>query len=435
MKVQIEKIIPGGWGLGRIDGKVVFVPYTCRGEEVAIEITKSFKDYTQARIINIIKSSSERVTPLCPVYTQCGGCHFQHFSYDEEQEVKREFLAEICSLSLHEVCSEFYPAPTSFHYRHRIRLHIARFGKNRKPGFLARESHQVIPVDKCLLAHHSIGKLQQELEPVSTAMNKENGMISVEILYSSLEKKFLLGLNLDGDNYEGKGLSTLLEKWPQIKGISWRNPGMKSDGYVGENRLAYEIQPDLSGYMGSFRFSQANLKLNQTMVEYCQTLVKKRALKLGGKANLLELFAGSGNFTLPLAKVATQIIATEIAPLSVKDLKECCQREKITNVQVIQGKSWLILKQVVEKGDNFDIIFLDPPRQGIKEERRYILALKPGYILYLSCHLATLKRDVNYFLKHGYSLDRAVGFDLFPRTHHLEILAVLNLESEFSDRI
>lgn len=364
-EIEITTLGFKGKGIGRIknvntkNGKVVFVPFVLPGEVVAVEYKHEKKDYIEANPVEIIKSSLQRIKPECKYFTVCGGCHFQHLNNETQLLYKEEILHNMLMRSL-KINLENIPIIGSkniFNYRKRVSFKV----KNQKWGFYQFESHDFIPVDECKIAHTDINNYISKNKP----QNRDEIEIAIDDLNNISDinpKKMTLDLS--------------------------------------------EIVKNLHIVYNSFDFVQVN---KHTNIEMIKTVISW----LDGHNNILELYSGFGNFSLPLAIQGHKITSFDMSKSAIDSLRQSSSKYKVS----IEA-STLNLNQPIKINKNYDAVLLDPPRAGAKHGINLINKTKPEVVVYVSCDPTTLVRDISN-LK-DYKIDDIIIFDMFPQTYHFE---------------
>jgi len=357
--LKIEKIVPGGDGLIRHEGRVIFVPGVLPGEVVDIRLTEIRKRFCRADVLQIHKPSPGRVSPVCPLYGQCGGCNLQHLEYGRQLEAKEGFVREhFRRIAGMELPGEFRFHPSDpYGYRSRIQIHCD--GSNR--GFRKKGSSDIISVPRC---------------PVLT--DSLNSWLS------------------GSDDYAG-GRKVLF--------------GTAQDVYAeGDNR---EIRIPLAGKEIAFRadlFFQSNLSVLPHLIDY--------ALDGAEGERAMDLYCGVGLFSLFLADRFRKLTAIELNP----DTEEFYRNNLSGQDADYYGMSledWL--KRKGRKREKMDLIVVDPPRTGLSAPvRRFLTECPAESLVYVSCDPATQARDTAELMKGGYEPVAARGFDFYPQTHHME---------------
>jgi 23S rRNA (uracil1939-C5)-methyltransferase len=422
MKLRIEKQIYGGAGLARDNGKAIFVPFTVAGEEVEAEVAEDKGSYATAELQAVVEASPHRAEPPCPYFGECGGCHYQHASYEHQIEIKLQILRE----SLERARLKEIPAITALHadplgYRNRIRLHI-------DPGtsrlcYKKRGSHQNLPVNECPITAPVLGDALKALQSHAQEWQLGQTFSEVEFFTNAAQDSLLLSLWASGHPQAAAQKLELL--WSQLQSLLPNLRGAavfsaergKLLAQHGDSSLTYAVAGH--DYRVSFgSFFQVNRFLLDPLVE----------LVTGGRSGALawDLYAGVGLFSAALAAGFEQVISVETAPSSVRDLRHNLSGGRH---RVISSPTLDFLRRArLGKAQVPDFVIVDPPRAGLGKEVAALLAgLRPANITYVSCDPATLSRDLKWLLDSGYHLRAMHMVDLFPQTFHLESVAMLSL--------
>ncbi len=449
--IKIEKLIPGGQGLGkREDGMVVLVPYVLPGEVVQISEVLKKKSYVEARLLEIIKASPDRREPSCAIYGKCGGCDLQHAVEPAQLQIKKDMLLEsltrsgaVDSKAMTSIVSDPLPSPESFGYRQRIRLHV---DEDEKMGYYRYHSHEVEPTHVCPLARPEINTvlkklhtsqpmfdLLQQTEELELLLNPDTENVIIylhfkrkprpndrklaEDVCEAIDDIAYLMMDVKGHGKFGPfGSSTIKPGFPAILKTSLDD---KSDREIGTT-LTWEAGG----------FCQVNLEQNKQMVKQVMELVGA-----GSSIRILDLFCGMGNFSIPLARVAASVVGMDGQGSAIRSAKRNAELNGINNTNCNFEKIPVPVgvKKLIDQKETFDIIILDPPRQGALEIIPYLSTLKPEKIIYISCDPATLARDLSLLTEHAYCISSIIPIDMFPQTHHMESIVLLeNNNSEMN---
>jgi 23S rRNA (uracil1939-C5)-methyltransferase len=362
--VEIEKIVPGGFGLGRIQGKVIFVPYTIPGEQVRVESTLARKDYEIAQTFQMLKPSTDRIQPLCPYFPLCGGCQFHHMEYDTELEIKKGMFQETLrrTAGLKEVpIGLVHSSP--FAYRNRVRFHF----REDRIGFLAAKGTSLVPIDRCVVCVDEVNRFLQDV----------------------WEGRVELGARSEVTVFGYGGT------------------------YFWEGGIR-EVTLELVGRKVSFpldSFFQSNVNL-------LEHLIRTHILPLKG-SKILELYGGVGTFGVFLKHNCSLYTMVEEYPHSVQYAGKNLGGG---NVRVVQSR----VERWFSRKIFYDTVVLDPPRTGLSSPvREYLQRMAPKNLLYISCNPVTFARDLKYLLGAGYEIESCTLYDFYPRTTHLEVVCRL----------
>ncbi|QER42459.1 23S rRNA (uracil(1939)-C(5))-methyltransferase RlmD [Thermodesulfobacterium sp. TA1] len=423
--VRIEKVVFGGEGLGRLpDGKVLFVPYSLPGELVKVKIVKDFGDYAEADLIDLLEPSPERRDPLCPYYGVCGGCQFQHAVYQAQLNLKKTILYETFARAgwKEEVPLEgVVPSPKEFFYRNRLRLHVE--AESLKMGFVKRKSHEVLRIERCLLAEEVLNQVLLSLYQTPSWLRLSTYSKRIKIESSPLDGKatLIFWTAFRPNKQDLEELSSL----PQLKASFYWMKGRHPEGpfpedasfggrrlFQGPEQLVYYVQPGV--------FVQTNWGINLAIIE----TIKSWGLDC---ETVLDLHCGMGNFVLALlSEGITKALGVDTDLRAIEDGLYTAERNGINGrLDLRQMSSTEALYQAIKQGEEFDLMVLDPPRGGCKEILRFLPEVNRKYLVYVSCDAPTLARDLKILKDLGYVLKKVYLFDMFPQTYHFEVLSLL----------
>lgn len=438
MELTIEKLIYGGDGLARLPAdsqgrrKAVFVPLALPGETIEARIMEEKAGFARAQLERVLTASPQRITPGCPYFGQCGGCHYQHTTYEHQLEIKRSVLREtierIAKVELPEINTHASPP---WHYRNRTRMHT-----HHEPefaiGYYRMGSRKLLPIRECPISAEVINRALLAIWDIGDEIPKE--VAEVEFFCSHDEQQVMIELWLKStpSNLEAKFrpiADRLQAAVPELASLAvLRQPTRGKDsaepvaapelddnagpasplGIFGEAALTYHAAGfDYRVSAGSF--FQTNRFLAGELIRVATT---SRRGELA-----FDLYAGVGLFSLPLAKSFDHVVAVESSPQSVSDLRHNAP----SNVRVISSTTEQFLARKQKQSPDF--VLVDPPRAGLGPKIAAVIArLGAQEISYVSCDPSTQARDLAPLLKAGYRISEAHLIDLFPQTYHIESL-------------
>lgn len=394
--LKAEAPVYGGYVLSR-DGCIVFIRGAIPGEVVEVSISEKKRDYSMASVTDIIESSSFRVDPLCRYFGACGGCQLQFVSYEKQISMKTEILTDCLErIGGMDVALSPALAGKDLNYRRRGQFKVSKDGRI---GFYKEGTRDVVSLDVCALMEGEVNRIFGKIKS-----SELSGVKEVHITYG--EGSTTLAL-IKGKDFE-EGLS---ERFTELgfSGVAFEDGSYRGNGYVSLDLqgLVYTVSP--------WSFFQSNWDLNVNVVG----LIIEQLGPYDGK-RVLDMYSGAGNFSLPLAPAASEVVAIEENPHAVKDGQRNLSINKIGNYRFIKSRA----EKARLRGD-FDIVILDPPRPGLtKEAMKMVLEIAPQKIVYVSCNPSTFARDLKK-LKDRYSIDSVRLIDLFPHTYHIESIAFL----------
>jgi 23S rRNA (uracil1939-C5)-methyltransferase len=431
--LQIEKLVAGGFGLGRLNGQVVLCAGGIPGETVQIEILSRRKGVAQGKILKVQDPAESRVVPVCPVVGRCGGCQLQHVHYEEQISQKRLILED----TLYRIgkisdvpISPVIPSPRPYGYRQVLRMGIGEGHDGLFLGFFETGTQQLLPVETCFLVDEDFRSVIDSVRVGLRSLIIEGiNLESVEIRWSQLDKGSLLVFR--GRAMTKEHIERLMNACSEINNIKgWIYERVDPSEHDSRRRVRQEpivrgVDHLWEGYgglrlkMGFRSFMQANWDvfqlLGKTVREWLGNLKGQR---------ILELYAGTGPLGLSLASRGARVTCVEGNPFAIHDARESIRVNKIIGcrVRISSVESYLM---TVQSGA-YDVILLDPPRAGLNPKVLDQLgALQVPKLLYLSCDAPSLARDIKTLCEKGYQIRRMQPFDMFPQTAHLETLVEL----------
>jgi len=404
IEFKVDTMAHGGEGIGRYDGRAIFVPYTIPGETVRAEITKDHGRYARARLLDILEPSPARIEPQCPYFgpEKCGGCQWQHIAYEVQARIKglvvRDQLQRIGKFDNPPIL-EPIPDNQGWEYRNHALFRTTPEGHL---GFLSPQSHEVYPVDNCMIIHPLLNDLLQSLD------------LS----------------NLDLEWLEMRAGTATGDLMLLLQTIDEEPPSLQVDFPISIVQLCHDdaVAPLIGlDYITErlrdkeFRISATSFyQVNSVQAHQLVDLVIEAAAPQGTE-QILDAYCGVGLFTAFLAEQSHQVTGIEINPPAVVDARY--NLEGLDNIDILEGSVEDILPKLNRE---FDIIVVDPPRTGV--ERHALDALGNGNakrIIYVSCDPATLARDAQRLTRYGYHLEWVQPVDMFPQTYHIENVALL----------
>lgn len=419
---DIESLDHDGRGVAHIDGKVVFIDNALPGERVRFVYTLCKSRFDEGKTVEVIRPSSDRVEPKCPHYGVCGGCSLQHMRNAAQLAHKQRVLVE----QLQHIGKLNVPAllppleGTEWGYRRKARLGVRYAEKLGEllVGFRERHGRYLARMDSCEVLHPSVGKRIKALKQLILCLDSRDKIAQIEIAVGDnatvLVFRNLVALGtadtqalIDFASAEG------VHVWLQPKGPDTARPLWPEDSRLQYSLPEYGLHIDFM----PVDFVQVNADLNQRMIALALSL-----LALSQKHTVLDLFCGLGNFSLPLARHVSHVIAIEGSDDLVARALTNAKSNGINNIEFHVADLFQGIPDYVAKVDR---LLLDPPRSGAVEVVREIERIAPQRIVYVSCNTATLARDAGILVNDkGYRLLTAGIMDMFPHTAHAEAIAV-----------
>lgn len=421
--VLVEKLDHQGRGLAFFQNKPLFIDGALIGETLDVQVTESKKRYSKANIIKINHASEQRVSPTCPHYEQCGGCHLQHTTQDNQISIKQAGLLDLFTRFAKQAPIELESAIKSDEWGYR---RSARFGVqfNRKSkkvemGFRRALSNDLIEQKVCPVLKAPLETLIVPLKELLNSLSSKADLGHIEMIWSDQGVVILLR-HL---KVLPKGDVALITAFSEQYQVNFYSQPNKNElvCLTSDNKLSYQLpQWNSTLNFNATDFLQVNEAVNQQMVAQALTW-----LEVNKQDKVLDLFCGLGNFTLPIATQVESVVGVEGVQKMVDRATANAQLNDITNATFFQAdlSAENLSKQVWATGD-FNKVLLDPARAGAFESIPFIISLKPSHIVYVSCDPVTLARDSQLLLEKGYKLDKLGLLDMFPQTGHMESMAL-----------
>lgn len=425
--LNIHALAHDGRGIGTLDQKTTFVAGALPGETVQCQITQKKGSYNEAKLLQVLTPTPDRVTPPCPHFGVCGGCSLQHMSVSMQADLKQQTLLDQLTHFGKVTPEQVLPAlqSDSLGYRRKARLGAKFVIKKDKMlvGFREKSSRYLADLEQCPVLHPSVGQHFPELAALIRSLDRYQHIPQVEIALGDTELA-LVFRHLEPLSADDEAKLIAFGEAHHCAIYCQPNPPGKVHRLhprEGEDRLHYTLPEfGLSFAFHPLDFTQVNLAMNRLMVS--QAL---RLLDLQPTDRVLDLFCGIGNFTLPLAKAAAHVTGVEGSAEMVERGYENAARNHLTNLEFHAANLMAASQTAPWSAATYDKILLDPPRAGALEILPLLGAMKAKRIVYVSCNPATLARDAGILVhQHGYRLKSVGIMNMFPHTSHIEAMAV-----------
>jgi 23S rRNA (uracil1939-C5)-methyltransferase len=422
-RLTIDRLSYGPAGIGRLDGKVVFVPGTVPGDTVEVVIEEDKKTYAVARLVSVQQPSAQRRQAPCPYIPRCGGCPWQHIHYAEQLRAKQalveEHMRRIGGLTEPPVLP-IIPSPQEWHYRHRIRL---RTEPPARLGFYQARSHDLVEIESCRIAGETspqqLQTARQWLAALRTVVRRLE-LLSGEARPGPEASRTVLVGNAEGpfQAADAAACRRFLNEHPELGGLVLFGRGWRREW--GEVGISLDLGVDnLSLSVSSGVFTQVNLAGNRTLIE--------TVLRIGDFSphdRVIELYCGAGNLSLPLASRVESLIGIEQDRVAVANARANAARLGFTTLRFVHAPVRQGIDTLLDSGQRADVLVLDPSRAGAADIIDRLPQLGARKIVYVSCDPTTLARDLRRLGQHRYQLATLQPIDLFPHTYHVETVAL-----------
>lgn len=393
--MKIERFDDLGRGIGYINNKVTFIDKVVPEDIVEVELTKEKKKYNEAKLIKIIKPSPLRIDAKCPYFSKCGGCQFQNITYENTIKYKKEKIVNIFSKHKISIFPEVITNISPYNYRNKITLKV----NNYKMGFYINKTHNLVEINKCLLANPAINASI----PLIKRFNICNGEVTIRCNQNA---EILIVINSqDNLNID----ITYLKSKIKLVGIVVNNKT-----YYGENSL-FERMNNLLFKISYDSFFQVNPFIASQLFQIIGD-------NIDSSDKVLDLYCGVGTLSLMAAKKAQKVLGIEVVPNAIINALFNARINDLNNTQFVINDASTAISKI--KPD-FNKIIVDPPRSGLtKNIIDVLLKIKPDAIIYVSCDPQTLVRDFT-LLSSIYEIKKSYILDMFSYTYHIETILIL----------
>jgi 23S rRNA (uracil1939-C5)-methyltransferase len=424
--VTIESLAHDGRGIAHVDGKVVFIDEALPGEQVEFIYTDSRRDYAGGKVDKLLTRSEQRTDPECPHFGSCGGCSFQHVKNEQQIKIKQGLLIEqFKGIGKVEIPQIWEPLTGPYWgYRRKARMGVKYVAKKGRVlvGFRERRNPFLAEIESCKVMHPIVGEKLMDLSAMIGGLTVKDKIPQIEVAIGD-EDCVLAFRVLEPPTAEDK---EIMREFGHQHNISICLQSKGPDTIVpieGEPEIIPSYALPEQGIKFNFKpamFTQVNYEINKKMI----TRVIE-ALDLNKDDNVLDLFCGLGNFTLPMATKAGHVVGVEGDLPLVNHAKENARLNGLDNVEFHVADLTKDVSGVAWARQKFNKVMLDPSRAGASEVLHNLKHWNPDLIMYVSCNPSTLARDAGILVNEmGYKLDKAGVMDMFPQTGHVESIAL-----------
>ena len=451
LELEITDIAFGGKGLAKVDGFAVFVAQAIPGDRVLVRITRKKKQYAEARVLEILEESEDRIDAPCPYSGTCGGCSWQFLKYEKQLEYKRQHVAEsiehiglIKGVPVHPTL----PSPLSFGYRNKMEFSCSdrRWLMKEELGnpdmdisfalglHVPGTFHKVLDIRACLLQPDLGNRILDDVrefmknsdKPVYGLRSHEGFWRFLVLRHSVAYDQWMVNIVTQAEDVEAvKPLAEMLtEKYPSVVSVVNNITARKSGVAVGEYEVHLAGEQIIRDRIGTHEFEISSNSFFQTNTRGAEQLynIVKYYGELSGTETIIDLYSGTGTIPIVLSDAAKEIIGLEIVEGAVRDALMNCHNKGIDNCRFVVGDIKDSLEGISVKPE---VMVIDPPRAGMhKDVVKQILEIVPDRIVYVSCNPATLARDLE-MMKETYRVLEVQPVDMFPHTYHIESVAKL----------
>ncbi len=444
LNVTAEKLVYEGSALSRVDSFPIFIDSACPEDKLKIKIKKSNKNYASAEILEITEPSPHRVKPFCPLHNVCGGCGWQHIDYNFQLEQKQNIVFEtVKKITGKEIeVKPVLKSPLTKEYRYKVQYPVSqtKVSKRLLIGYYKKGSHELVNIKFCPIQPKIIDKITdfirkaaQELE--ISGYNEKTGkgeLRHIVFRYSGSENECIVifVVNNTKTNEKFKKLSKkIMKEFAHVKGCLINYNTSRSNLILtqdtrkidGQNYITEKID-DKIYKISANSFFQVNIGSAKNIFDTVKDIIEKNY----PNPRILDAYSGVSSFGIWLASGAAEVVSVEEAPSATKDAAENIKLNNIKNLTALNGDAKNIFENLVQKGEKFDVVLLDPPRKGCeKDSLDFAVKLTKKALIYVSCNPSTLARDLKYLHENGFCTKYIQPVDMFCHSYHIESVAWL----------
>lgn len=442
-EMTVERLGHSAEGVGRIEGVTVFVPGALPGERVRLKIVAVKKNYAVGAVEKRLTDSPDRVVPRCPVYEACGGCQLQHLSYAAQLTAKRqqvidaiERIGGLQGVLVHPVKGMEDP----WHYRNKVQFPVGRVGGKIAIGCYARGSHDVIDTEDCYIEREGNNAL---VNAMREAVQKFGIPVYHEDRHTGVLRHVMGRVGKNGDlmavlvtavpelRRSKEVVRFLRQKLPRLISVQQNIQPYRNNVILGRETVLLWGKPTIEDSIGQLTFHISPRSFFQVNTAQAAVLYRQALdyAALTGRETVLDVYCGTGTITLFLAQRAHRAIGIEIVAPAIRDAKKNARDNHIKNAEFLVGDATDVMPRLYRDGIRPDVVIVDPPRAGCTPPVLHaIAAMHPQRIVYVSCHPASLGRDLAILTNLGYQTKEARPVDMFPMTFHVETVVWMSRE-------
>ncbi len=429
---QCESYTYDGNGVVKIDGFPLFVKGLMLQEQAEIIVTMVKKTYGYGKLHKLLTSSEDRITPQCPIASQCGGCQLQHMSYNHQKMFKKQQVEAVMQriAGISTPVEDVLGMENPWYYRNKAQVPFGYDGGSLICGFYRVHSHTIIDTDECKIQHPIMNQI---LKAVKTLLAKDGADVAIRhllIKYAIASDEVMVVFIVKNDQAFDcdRMVAALTAQFPQIKSIMLNINTRNDNVILGDQEILLYGRSYIIDECHGNKYQIAMKSFYQVNPKQTEVLYQTACdfAQLSGKENVMDLYCGVGTITLALAKYARKVTGIEIVPEAIENAKVNAQRNEYDHVHFICADMNEYAMHLMTQKETVDVIVLDPPRKGCdKQVLESIAQLAPQRIVYISCNPATQARDLKILEQLGYQTNKIQPVDMFPQTYGIECVCLI----------
>ncbi len=429
LQLTITGISHQGFGIGRVDNIVVFVPGAMMGETVLAEVVEYKKKMITAELVEVLEPSAQRIEPQCARSNHCGGCELQHCDYAYQMQAKRQIVQDAMTrLARTDIVVEpIIGMDEPWRYRNKGIFHADYSNGRVQLGFYEQGTHAFVPAAQCMLFSQAVNGLVQLLEQLIQNNGRAHYINKVMIRESRYNGDLMVVFVTEDTAWRLPDLAQQVAQYPQVVSV-YHNHNSNPKLMLGRNFKLLYGKETIEDTIGQFHFQISPQSFFQVNNEQAEVLYAKALefAQLTGNEQVADVYCGIGTISLYLAQQAANVIGIESVAQAMQDAKENAKNNNVTNCTFVAAKAEEWLPKWVKKGNQLDVAVIDPPRKGCEPPALDALITSGAdRIVYVSCNPSTLARDVKYLCENGYTLQKVQPVDLFGQSWHIECVALM----------
>lgn len=456
LTVQVLRMAAEGEAVAKADGspRVIFVAYAVPGDVLEVEITQAKSSFARARILKILKSGPERVTPACPLHFDpsrpraraCGGCDWQQLNYQAQLRHKREIVLD-CLGRIGKfrdpIVTETIPSPNPWGYRNKVQIPFGPAPEGRRPvaGFYAPNSHDIVDLEACPVQPELSVRLALKIKDLAEALGWRaydektgEGWLRHLFIRTNAEGRALAALVTRGPEFPKRDefIAAVRQSFPEVVGLHRNIQPLRTSVILGPRWERLWGAGQIEERIGRFSFlvsPAAFLQVNTPAAEKLYAAAVDALTRSGLRCPLvLDLYCGAGTLSLWAAQAAPKVIGVEENRQAVRDAYQNAERNSVRNVRFYAGRAEAVLPRLEKEGlPAACAAIVDPPRMGLSSSAlRLLTTPRLRRLVYVSCDPATFARDAAFLCRSGFRLSGVQPVDLFPQTSHVELVGLLD---------
>lgn len=417
-------------GIARINGKTTFIEGALPGETVVFQYTQQKKDFDEGRVLSITQPAPNRVDPVCPHYSLCGGCSLQHMQTDDQILQKESILQDLIR-RIGQTEPDSWLAPLtaeSWNYRNKARLSVRFVEKKGSTlvGFREKNNGRFITeISQCPVLHAKVDKDIPALRALLDSLDDHQCIAQIEVAAGDEEIALIFRNMTDLNEHDAQKLREFASDYSYRIFLQPGDPASVKPFYPETGEFLGYSLPDQSidFQFHPTDFTQINAPINRKMVAQALEL-----LNLQPEDVVLDLFCGLGNFSLPMARQCAMVVGVEGSAVMVERARMNASLNQLTNTEFFSANLEDVKTFDQFSHKKYSSMLIDPPRSGALEVVKNIEKFQPQQLLYISCNPVTLARDTAILVQEkGYKLISAGVMDMFPHTQHVESIALFRI--------